>query len=385
MKILFLLLSIALIVLISRKINISYSILISSLILSFLLFGNPVPFFEGFFEWSTVRTLLLVALAVSLGSYMEKTGMLENITESLKALSLFNLILIPMLIGLLPMPGGALVSAVMIYKIIEKYKIDPEKATFLNYWFRHVWVPFWPLYPSVIIAISVLEMDYWSFALSTFPISLAALFSSFYSIKWLESNFEGQIDLSRFLKSFYPIIILVFLTILGLDILISLSIVLLLMILHKRTFKIKFDWKILVLVLAVSGYKNLIETAEIAEEFLNFSFLPPIVVANLLSFTVAFATGIELSYSSIALPILADFAKSNGNLILIVASGYLGVMLSPLHLCYILTAEHFRADLVKTYKFLIPAALFTYIISILFFIIINFISNLQFLDQTYSD
>ncbi|MFO0751886.1 MAG: DUF401 family protein [Thermodesulfovibrionales bacterium] len=39
------------------------------------------------------------------------------------------------------------------------------------------------------------------------------------------------------------------------------------------------------------------------------------------------------------------------------ASGFLGVLLSPVHLCLVLTREYFKADAWGIYKRIIPASL----------------------------
>jgi hypothetical protein len=40
------------------------------------------------------------------------------------------------------------------------------------------------------------------------------------------------------------------------------------------------------------------------------------------------------------------------------AAGFAGVMLSPVHLCYVLTCEYFQVDIAKVYRRLfIPSAL----------------------------
>jgi len=41
---------------------------------------------------------------------------------------------------------------------------------------------------------------------------------------------------------------------------------------------------------------------------------------------------------------------------LVIAAGYIGVMLSPMHLCYILTAEYFGTEIGKTYRQLLAIA-----------------------------
>ena len=62
---------------------------------------------------------------------------------------------IPIVIGLVPMPAGALVSATASKDIAKRTNLSPEESTFINYWFRHLWEYWWPLYPGVLMAIAI--------------------------------------------------------------------------------------------------------------------------------------------------------------------------------------------------------------------------------------
>ena len=49
-----------------------------------------------------------------------------------------SLVLIPAVIGLVPMPGGALFSAPLVGETVQDKKVTPEWKVAVNYWFRHV-------------------------------------------------------------------------------------------------------------------------------------------------------------------------------------------------------------------------------------------------------
>ncbi|MEM4292079.1 MAG: DUF401 family protein, partial [Archaeoglobaceae archaeon] len=85
---------------------------------------------------------------------------------------------------------------------------------------------------------------------------------------------------------------------------------------------------------------------------------------------VGFATGIEMSYSSISLPIFHEFTEEPRNLLLLITAGFFGVMLSPFHLCYALTVEFFGADFAKCYRILfklvVPVVLILLLLSMVY-------------------
>lgn len=366
--------SIALVLVLIRKLGIGISLFIGSAVLSYLLFGYNgfEVLLQALINIQTLKIVTMVILAFTLGYSMEYFGMLNELAEELsQAIGALSFILIPLLIGLLPMPGGALISAVMLGPLMKKYTLTPERATLLNYWFRHVWVTFWPLYPSVIIGAAVLNVDYFTFAAATLPISIFAMISGLMLTRGIEKKFQISRNTFKALTNLYPIIILLFLSvILKLDLLISLLVAIFAVAIHRRAklkdfekiLKRTIDRKIIVLVFAVMCYKSVIQSSGVAESILTDISLefPAPVAAFILTLIVGFATGIEMSYSSIALPLLTGFTGVGTidpkNLMLVIAAGYLGVMLSPLHLCYVLTAEYFGTEISRTYRQLVLVA-----------------------------
>ena len=366
--------SITLVLVLIRKLGIGVSLFIGSAVLSYLLFGYNgfEVLLQALINIQTLKIVTIVILAFTLGYSMEYFGMLNELAEELsQAIGALSFILIPLLIGLLPMPGGALISAVMLGPLMKKYTLTPERATLLNYWFRHVWVTFWPLYPSVIIGAAVLNVDYFTFAAATLPISIFAMISGLMLTRGIERKFQISRNTFKALTNLYPIIILLFLSvILKLDLLISLLVAIFAVAIHRRAklkdfekiLKRTIDRKIIVLVFAVMCYKSVIQSSGVAESILTDISLefPAPVAAFILTLIVGFATGIEMSYSSIALPLLTGFTGvgtiNPKNLMLVIAAGYLGVMLSPLHLCYVLTAEYFGTEISRTYRQLVLVA-----------------------------
>src|SRR5262245_21057910 len=61
----------------------------------------------------------------------------------------FRVAVMPALVGLVPMPGGAVVSAPLIDRSLGSAEVSATDKNLINYWFRHVWEVSWPLYPSV--------------------------------------------------------------------------------------------------------------------------------------------------------------------------------------------------------------------------------------------
>jgi hypothetical protein len=61
-----------------------------------------------------------------------------------------------------------------------------------------------------------------------------------------------------------------------------------------------------------------------------------------------------MAYVGITFPILLSYFTTGPHpmiaFMLAYAGGYVGVLLSPVHLCLVLTTEYFKADLSRVYK-----------------------------------
>ena len=85
---------------------------------------------------------------------MRTTGMIKQMVESLKTIiasSAAAAFIFPAILGLLPSPGGARFSCPMVEEVLGGKAGSADKA-FLNYWFRHVWLDGFILYPGIILA-----------------------------------------------------------------------------------------------------------------------------------------------------------------------------------------------------------------------------------------
>jgi hypothetical protein len=103
------------------------------------------------FDAATLRLMAAVLLIMVLGELLKAIASMERLVRSLEALiqdSRLILPIVPALIGLLPMLGGAMFSAPLVEGIGTSLKLRPEQKTYINYWFRHIWEYVFPLYGS---------------------------------------------------------------------------------------------------------------------------------------------------------------------------------------------------------------------------------------------
>ena len=87
--------------------------------------------------------------------------------------------------------------------------------------------------------------------------------------------------------------------------------------------------------------------------------IPLVLIAVLLPLLVGLSGGIVIAYVGSTLPILVPMIQSMGEapflpayVMLILVSGFMGVMLSPMHLCFLLTNQYFGVTLRSVYRHL---------------------------------
>ncbi|MQY56696.1 DUF401 family protein, partial [bacterium] len=132
---------------------------------------------EALISTETLSLFGIIILVLYLGNLLQLKGNFKKMVDSFK-----NLIPEPRLIlalpssfiGLLPMIGGALMSAPIVEEAGQRWKLTPAWKTFLNYWFRHIWEYSWPLYVNMILASAILQIPIKRIATVQFPFTVLA-------------------------------------------------------------------------------------------------------------------------------------------------------------------------------------------------------------------
>jgi hypothetical protein len=344
--------------------------------------------FRGIFSRSTLSLITAFSSALFLSYMMKVSGILDRITNFAVSLGpRFASLFIPILIGLIPMPGGALVSAMMMKEhYMEKQKLDSDFATFINYWFRHVTIPVWPIFQSIIIASVILKTSVVRIIEATYPAAIASYVAGFLlfalGIRKFNSSFEREKVSYRALMNLWPFLILVILIfIIRLPVDLSLLISALIVTIYTRPSKkevkegLKFalSFKILAVVVAVTMFTQYVYDSNAALALYNFMVsrsIPALSLCFLITFIIGITTAGEYVYTGTAFPLLSEIIGTSSNikdifLLISYTGGYLGVMLSPVHLCLVLTLEYYKARYSGVYKYLVPAVAISLILTIL--------------------
>ncbi len=332
---------------------------------------------------STVTLAMALVLIMFLENIMRKNGMMEGMVRSLKGMvgdSRIVMAILPALVGLLPSAGGAVFSAPMVEEVSRDTTLNAEKKSFVNYWYRHVWEYVFPLYPSIILTAEITGIPIPRLIAYMAPYALAAALIGIpiafrheaRPMRTTSAIGRGRETLA-FLGSIYPVLlIIVAVLILRWEIWIALlSVVGMLVLVFRYTptrlmtlIREAFSLPIILMVLAVIIFKDILMitgAVETLPAFFGDIGLPAELIIIVLPFVVGLATGMSQAYVGTTFPILLGLS-ANGVPVHMAAlayvSGFMGVMLSPVHLCLVLTVQVFQAQLGKVYRMLLlPSSL----------------------------
>jgi len=334
---------------------------------------------------------LTVSFIILLGNIMKEQGKINELLEAFKKIFKdirFLFAFFPAMIGLFPMPGGALFTAPFLEETGKSLSMTNEQKTFFNYWFRHVWEYVWPFYPAFVIMRDILGVSIFRLIKVFYPFTVISILSGLVMLILLvkKTQIESGATITYsdklkavivLVKSIWPlltIILVISISNIFLKVGFEYKFVIMLFVINilllfktekpvsllKASFKLQMFFMILFIFL----FKNAVTTTKFSVELKdfilknNFGTLLPIF---LIPFTAGLLTGITYAYVAISLPLCKVFFLSNtGTLIftkvaVFYAAGFIGVMLSPLHLCLALTTEYFSAELRKVYIYILIA------------------------------
>jgi integral membrane protein (TIGR00529 family) len=382
------------------KWSLGLSILFISLIVGILFRMSPATILKNIFlasiHPSTLQLIALIILVIFLGNLMKERGNLENIVSSLEAIirnRRLGSIIPPALMGLLPMPAGALFSAPMVEEFGRKMGVSSENKTLLNYWFRHIWEYMWPLYPGLILAAALLNVKVRDIILAQYPLTLAAVAAGFlFCMKKgsypPSSGFFKPQKKTKFVKEIrvlifntWPILAIIFLVLIfKVELLLAILTIVLIVLVSSRmkghkiflSFKKSLSLSMLLLIISVMVFKRVFEVSgafSVIPTIFSHWGVSPLIILFFAPFLAGLLTGITSAFVGIAFPLLLPLMiRSQPNLtyaMLAYAGGFAGVLLSPFHLCLIVTREYFEADLRKLYKLLFLPVTFVVMVALL--------------------
>ena len=401
---------------IRKKFNFGLSLFIGSIILSIFSLESTRPIEiiykiidvsiysidSNEFYTETLELAILMTLIFVLAKTMQETKAINKLIYSLRTIFKKGGILgiLPAIYGLMPVPGGALFSAPMIDEEGETYKLNNIQKNFLNVWFRHIWFSIFPISSAMILICSTefSNIDIYLLIMVNLPAFIASIIIGNYYLKNFIKNRENISSKKKrdysglifLLPPTLPIIFYIFLQIIDFPQIRSflIGIIFSLIILYKllniklndyiNIIKNSLTLKMIYAIFVIIKFRGIFELSgasnNIAEVIMNFPF-PPIILIIFIPMILGILTGYNLGAVALSYPLVEPFFQFTGiNIIgltsIIFISSLVGYLISPIHLCNVLSSEFLRTDTTSMYRMYIPSSFFILIVQLIFVILL---------------
>jgi integral membrane protein (TIGR00529 family) len=400
--------------------RLGWSLVVGIVALAF--WSGHTPTAAGQIAWERVSSeghcslLMVTFLVIWLSSQMAKAGTMRELADTVRRglAKRWAVAVLPSLIGMLPMPGGALFSAPMVGDCDPENALDAEHRTAVNYWFRHVWEYWWPLYPGILLAVTITKLDIWQLMLAQFPMSVAAWVGGYWFL--LRSVHVGNGERERFQTGRF--FVLMAPVVIGVGVYAVLRIAMPAMAAANRYLPLVIgivigmgflavqrplpwrEWQTIVLqpraihlgllVTLVRVYGAFIEApvaggatlVETMQQELSAWHVPAIAICMILPFASGMVAGLAVGFVGASYPVVMAMLGADPSVwdvaavsALAYGFGHSGQMLSPVHICLIVTKEHFDSKLTHSMRRIVGPACVVMAMSLVIYAILHAIGS----------
>lgn len=385
--------------LLRKKLNIGYVMLVASSALFLLHRMNMTCIVVTAKKTVTSTITIKLLLALSLIRVLELILREKNILSTMMSTAkiLFKkrraiIISMPMLIGMLPSLGGAYFSAPMVKEATSGIQMSQEEKAFINYWFRHPWEFVLPLYPGILLASAVSNIPLYHLIKANAVYAFLLIVTGFlFAMRGIEKSSHKtthesskteqarQRALKKELASFLPIVaVLALVVFLHMELHYALLVAIVpLLVLYRyrpkdiiRVTRHGFALDVIIMIFGIMLFKETMEASGAVNNLSIFfvqQHIPLLPVICLLPFMTGMLTGITVGFVGSTFPLLISMTggATLAHISLAFAAGFIGVLLSPVHLCLVLTKEYFKADMWGIYRKILPASAIIFIAAII--------------------
>jgi len=383
-------------VMVYKRVNLGVTLSSTAILLSLLSmeFGEiPNVFLETSTDALTISLVSATFGIMLLSQLYKETGVVNNMSKNLSEIvknSKLVVSLLPAVIGLLPVAGGALMSAPLIEAEANKLELKEDKKTYVNIWFRHTIFPVYPMSQVLILTAALTSISLTSLIIRQITVAIAMVGVGYLIAFWKVSTVKDEVkkgnhsrNLISLLTSFSPILAMIFaVAILGIDVSIAAFIGVAVLLLIARpslnTSLMPFRNKAIYgVTLAAYGAmllrKVTIESgvSDVLGEIIANGNVNEVVLLLTVPAVLGFLVGSPSGGIAISVPMLAgtlSFLPNTAGLLYIAA--YLGYLGAPTHLCLVLTADYFKCPLGGLYKYMIPSLVISFATAILVYSLI---------------
>ncbi|MBN1505782.1 MAG: DUF401 family protein [Sedimentisphaerales bacterium] len=388
-----------LVVLLRLKVRIGRAMTLSAVVLAVLLRVTPGEMWGRLVaEWRQqpltettpylfVSLTALLLLVNVVGEAMGQIGLSARLVPAMQGLLRSRrvaLATIPLLMGMLPTPGGIMLSAPMVREAGDKIGVERSRTAAINFFFRHQWEPVWPLFPAVPLIVHMLGVPAAGVVGHHAVLSLAGILGGIVFLllfgipprraEHMETGKRIASHAKDFLHALWPILFTAVLYV-ALDVPPAVGIFLAiigLLLLHRVSlrrwggiFRAAREPDVVLLLFGALWFKLILESSGAIGSVVTFFqqvHMPPLLVLFVLPFLVSFSTGVTTPTVAITYPFLMPLIGTGEHLslgleTLAFAGVVFGLAVSPIHLCLALSASYFNTPLLRIVWRVLPPAL----------------------------
>ncbi len=327
----------------------------------------------------TYDIILALYFVMCLEIELRTSGTMEGMVHALQRIfssPKVTLVVMPAFLGLLPSLGGARFSAPIVDEASKGERLTDHRKAAINFWFRHIFEFSNPIIPGMIIACSIVGVPYKDFISHICwltPVALAAgwlvlirdLDMSRSKALILAAPQNKNKELVDLLLSLSPVVVTFILVVFfGLNASLGMGLVTLglffVLNFSGRRCRAKnvvidaLDWKMFCNVLCILYFIQILTDTQVLSQVVaafKDSTLPIPVLVAVISFIIGVLTGMSQGHVAIVMPVVAALSTGDLNLVgVAMAFGVAGQMLTPTHMCLIVTLDYFKADFFATLK-----------------------------------
>lgn len=331
---------------------------------------------ETFSMNRTYDILFALYFVMCLEIELRTSGALAGMVQALQRIfssTKVTLAVMPAFLGLLPSLGGARFSAPIVEEASKKLSITQEHRAAINFWFRHIFEFSSPIIPGMIMACNIAGVPY-----SDFIMHLCWLTVLAFVVGWLviimpiktdtatgfqEDKRQNAQNTQDLWLSLSPVVLTFILVVFcGMNASMGMGVVTvgLFIVLHfsKRFVSLKevvigaLDKKMFFNVLCILYFIQILTVTNVLREIVTAfqsSPLPVPVIIACVSFIIGVLTGMSQGHVAIVMPIVAAMSTGDLNLAgVAMAFGVAGQMLTPTHMCLVVTVDYFKSNFFKT-------------------------------------
>lgn len=326
----------------------------------------------------TINLLLILGLVMLLENLLTEKEAMQRMVEQARAAlrdPRLALAVLPAFIGLLPSAGGAVFSCPMVEQVGSPLGLTREHKAYINYWFRHLFEYWLPLYQAVVLAAGILSVPTGNLIRYMLPFTLfACLMGALVAFRGRHFSASTLTAVTappapageqftvwvQFLREAWPVLtIIVLVLVFNLSVALAIGTVLAVLLFLYRyppqrlphLLKTLVGNDIMASVAAIMAFRGVL-LATGAVEAMPGVFaalgLPPLLAVLGIPFCAGLLMGSSVGYIGVSFPLIQGLLTLGGSVnlrwaALAYAAGQAGFMISPLHLCFPLSVDYFHA------------------------------------------